>query len=151
MINNLLVMIPFHEKLRAAVDHRNCSQKQVAEAVGVAPSRVSEWLSGSGMPQHDKLIPLARYLGTSLDYLLDPDAEDPEYRAVPTSDMEAKLAWLVEIVGGPEEAIRRIVDAPAATAQKNAPNPGNRIPQAQSVVRSRPVEKPAPSADKPDA
>ena len=46
------------------------SQEGLAELVGVSRQAVSKWELGDAVPDTDKLVPLARALGVSVDELL---------------------------------------------------------------------------------
>ena len=55
---------------------RRLSQEQLAELVGVSRQAVSKWELNAALPDTDKLIPLARALGVSVDELLGNVFED---------------------------------------------------------------------------
>ncbi len=53
------------------------SQEALAERLGVTRQAVSKWETGEGKPDIDNLLPLAKLLHTTVDYLLDDSAEEP--------------------------------------------------------------------------
>ena len=55
---------------------RRLSQEQLAELVGVSRQAVSKWELNTALPDTDKLVPLARALGVSVDELLGNCFED---------------------------------------------------------------------------
>ena len=57
---------------------RGLSQERLAEQVGVSRQAVSKWEVGDAIPDTDKLIPLARTLGISVDELLGNVPEEEE-------------------------------------------------------------------------
>ena len=57
---------------------RGLSQEKLAELVGVSRQAVSKWEVGDAIPDTDKLIPLARALGISVDELLGNVPEEEE-------------------------------------------------------------------------
>ena len=59
---------------------RGLSQERLAEQVGVSRQAVSKWEVGDAIPDTDKLIPLARALGITVDELLGnfPEEESTE-------------------------------------------------------------------------
>ena len=57
---------------------RGLSQEKLAEQVGVSRQAVSKWEVGDAIPDTDKLIPLARTLGISVDELLGNIPEEEE-------------------------------------------------------------------------
>lgn len=60
----------FCERLKQARKARNLSQEGLAEKLDVSRQSVSKWESGSGYPETEKLIALAKLLDISLDNLL---------------------------------------------------------------------------------
>lgn len=57
---------------------RGLSQERLAERVGVSRQAVSKWEVGDAIPDTDKLIPLARALGITVDELLGNVTEEEE-------------------------------------------------------------------------
>ena len=55
---------------------RRLSQEQLSELVGVSRQAVSKWELNAALPDTDKLVPLARALGVSVDELLGNCFED---------------------------------------------------------------------------
>lgn len=68
------------------------SQEKLAEQVGVSRQAVSKWELGDAMPDTDKLVPLARALGISLDTLLDYQPQQAE--ETPKETEGKKPGWL---------------------------------------------------------
>lgn len=68
------------------------SQEKLAEQVGVSRQAVSKWELGDTMPDTDKLVPLARALGISVDTLLDHHPQEAE--ETPKEIEEKKPGWL---------------------------------------------------------
>ena len=68
------------------------SQEKLAELVGVSRQAVSKWELGDAMPDTDKLVPLARALGISVDTLLDNQPQQAEER--PKEMEEKQPGWL---------------------------------------------------------
>ena len=62
------------EKLQNLRRAAGLSQEQLAERLGVTRQAVSKWETGEGKPDIDNLLPLARLLHTTVDYLLGCDA-----------------------------------------------------------------------------
>ena len=60
----------FGDRLKAARKEHGFSQEQLAEQVGVSRQAVSKWEVGDAIPDTDKLVPLARALGITVDELL---------------------------------------------------------------------------------
>ena len=68
------------------------SQEKLAELVGVSRQAVSKWELGDAMPDTDRLVPLARALGISVDTLLDNQPQQAEER--PKEAEEKQPGWL---------------------------------------------------------
>ena len=68
------------------------SQEKLAEQVGVSRQAVSKWELGDAVPDTDKLVPLARTLGISVDTLLDHHPQETE--KTPKEIEEKKPGWL---------------------------------------------------------
>lgn len=60
----------FSENLRLLRKEKNLSQEQLAELLNVSRQAVSKWEQGSGYPETEKLVLIAKKLNLSLDYLL---------------------------------------------------------------------------------
>lgn len=63
-----------HEKLQALRRARGLTQEEVAQALGVSRTDISEWESGRGAPERDPLKALAAFYGVSPDELLSDTA-----------------------------------------------------------------------------
>ena len=76
------------ETIQAKRTALGLSQEALAERVGVSRQAVSKWEVGDAVPDTDKLVPLARALGVSVDELLGnvpegPPPEEKEEHAAP--------------------------------------------------------------------
>ena len=76
------------ETIQAKRTAQGLSQEALAERVGVSRQAVSKWEVGDAVPDTDKLVPLARALGVSVDELLGnvpegPPPEEKEEHAAP--------------------------------------------------------------------
>lgn len=60
----------FAENLKILRKEKYLSQEQLAEIMDVSRQAVSKWEQGSGYPETEKLIELAKKLDVSLDVLL---------------------------------------------------------------------------------
>ena len=69
---------------------RGLSQEKLAEQVGVSRQAVSKWEVGDASPDTDKLIPLARALGITVDELLGnfPEEESQDSTTGPSRSGE---------------------------------------------------------------
>ena len=53
------------------VEHSGRDQREVADAVGVAPSTFNEWIKGKKYPRVDKIQMLAEYFGIRMSDLIE--------------------------------------------------------------------------------
>ena len=86
---------------------RGLSQEKLAELVGVSRQAVSKWEVGDAIPDTDKLIPLARALGISVDELLGNVPEEEEVQedsAEPPLSGSYDASWVEdEFASAPEQ------------------------------------------------
>lgn len=57
------------QRIHEVARKKRISQKELAEAIGISPSSVSDWKKGS-VPSSDNLKKAAEFLGVSVDFLL---------------------------------------------------------------------------------
>ena len=81
------------EKLQNLRRAAGLSQEALAEQLGVTRQAVSKWETGEGKPDIDNLLPLAKLLHTTVDYLLDDSAQEPQYQAPPQSQSVGRELW----------------------------------------------------------
>ena len=72
---------------------RRLSQEQLAELVGVSRQAVSKWELNAALPDTDKLVPLARALGVSVDELLGNVPEAGEKKVTPPEPPSEQPGW----------------------------------------------------------
>src|SRR5215210_8993235 len=65
------------DKALAIADRRGIRAADIARSAGVSPARITEWKKGEGGPTLKVALRIARFLGTSLDYLADDECEEP--------------------------------------------------------------------------
>ena len=61
----------FGDGLRALLEERNTTQKQLANDLNIAPSTIGGYVQNSSEPDFETLKRLAKYFDVSTDYLLD--------------------------------------------------------------------------------
>lgn len=86
------------EKLQTLRKAAGLSQEQLAEQLNVTRQAVSKWETGEGKPDIDNLLPLARLLQTTVDYLLDDEAnqprpEEPHTETPPQTESVGRELW----------------------------------------------------------
>jgi transcriptional regulator with XRE-family HTH domain len=68
----------FADNLQSIRKEKHISQEELAEIIGVSRQAISKWEQGSGYPEMEKLLVLARELNVSLDYLMLGEMKYPE-------------------------------------------------------------------------
>ena len=84
------------EKLQTLRRAAGLSQEALAEQLGVTRQAVSKWETGEGKPDIDYLLPLAKLLHTTVDYLLDDTADTPraeEPQTPPQTESVGRELW----------------------------------------------------------
>lgn len=61
----------FSNILRALIEERNMTQKQLANDLNIAPSTIGGYVQGSSEPDFEMLKRLAKYFDVTTDYLLN--------------------------------------------------------------------------------
>ena len=70
--------ITIGEKIAKLRKEKGLTQSQLAEMISVSNKTISRWETGEGYPEISLLVPLAKALGVSTDYLLKDDASDED-------------------------------------------------------------------------
>jgi transcriptional regulator with XRE-family HTH domain len=63
-------VVSLGKNLRVLLDQHGMEQKDLAKKLGVAPSSVSEWVTGETFPRHRRLAAIARALKTTVQELV---------------------------------------------------------------------------------
>ena len=82
-------------------DWNNQTQEELAKALNVATSTIRSWEHEKSSPNHEMLIAICRYYGTSADYLLGLTDYDP------SDEARKQRQRLTEEEYGQDEDIRR--------------------------------------------
>lgn len=61
----------FGDNLRALIEERNMTQKELAKQLNIAPSTMGSYVQNTREPDFNTLKLLAKYFDVSTDYLLD--------------------------------------------------------------------------------
>lgn len=112
-------MNDFAKRLDQAMTEREVSQKELAAAVGVGKSSVSQYLSGRSVPRADVQAKIADFLGCTVDWLNS---------AIPAGDRSEKglknisVEKCAKLLGKSEQFVRVALQtgtAPFGFAVKN--------------------------------
>lgn len=69
----------FSERLGSAMNSRNCTQEQLAQAIGTKQTTVFRWLSGEYCPNFEMVTKCAMYLDVKIDYLAGLENDSQTY------------------------------------------------------------------------
>src|SRR5436309_1626793 len=101
---------PLNDKIARLLKSRGMTQSDLAEMIGVAKSRVSLWMQGTGLPNAYQTRAIAMALGVSMEYLTD-DSLDTPPKADPLTDKHRLLLEAANFIdGGLDEALRRVLN-----------------------------------------
>lgn len=80
----------FAENLKLIRKEKGITQEGLAEMLQVSRQAVSKWEAGTGYPETDKLLIIARKLNVSLDFLMDNESttidSTPQEKVYPKTD-----------------------------------------------------------------
>jgi transcriptional regulator with XRE-family HTH domain len=125
-------MVKFPQVLeRLMEEHYSRNRAELARAVFVSPSALSQYVRGKATPSLDVLVQIARVLGVSLDYLVF-----GEESASPTAGSAGYLAGQVE--AGLRDARRQSAELHDLVARIGARLGGQVRAVAEEVLRSMP-------------
>ena len=65
-----------YERFAELLKERGKRPSDLTEATGISSTVFSEWKSGKSQPKVDKLVKIARYLGTTVEYLVAGETSD---------------------------------------------------------------------------
>lgn len=86
----------FEDKIFQLRKNKNLSQEQVAEQFSVSRQTIAKWEAGKAFPEIEKLLPLARFYGISVDSLLD-ESECNDY-SIKTNSIKTPHEQLVSFL-----------------------------------------------------
>lgn len=64
------MVVSLGENIQRLLERKGLEQKQLAKKLEVAPSSVSDWVTGKTYPRHNKLEAIAKALGTTVAKLV---------------------------------------------------------------------------------
>ena len=103
-----------HQRLCQVLAARRLSQVQLASMIGVSPSTLSKWRSGSQAPEREKLERLAEVVNVCAEWFLRPCLADfslPLFRSEASAHvaardlLEARLEWAQDVAMALEEFV----------------------------------------------
>lgn len=112
----------FSEKIIERRISLNMSQRELAEKLGITPTRLNYWEKGKREPDLHYIKALARELGVSGDYLLETDPEEDASNVVTNIDEHIELYKVLtnrrKELGMKIEDLSRISAVPENTLKK---------------------------------
>lgn len=113
----------FGDKVRAKLQSLDRNQAWLSEKMETSPSQLSKWLNEGNQPGHPYLLRMSDILGTTINFLID-DRIDEEPRAPAIGDdLDSQMILRFLSLLGPEEIVRRIVDAEKGRAGSGSGTP----------------------------
>lgn len=98
----------FAKNLSFYISRSRRDQKEIAEAVGVAPSTFNEWVKGKKYPRIDKIEILANYFGILKSDLIEDKEKNPSPEQVQLSEGEKLMLELFNQV--PQDKQRIVLE-----------------------------------------
>lgn len=113
-MNEREICIIFAKNLSRIISEKNITQTDIAKALGIAKSTVSEWCSGKNVPRTKALNKLCAYLRVDLSDLLTEKVSDVPIQT-PT---QAELHALVDTLTPEQQEALLVVARQFDTARK---------------------------------
>jgi transcriptional regulator with XRE-family HTH domain len=120
----MIEAMTLYEKINRLSALKGWGQSEVARRLKVSRSTVQPWFSGQGKPSYDLLLPLARVLGVSVDFLLDDTLDEPPKELTEEERFVLRTIRALEISA--DEAFRLLSGHPAATTQARPIDPNQK-------------------------
>lgn len=93
------------DKILGLIAANGLSQDAFEKAIRLPQGRFSKWKDGKGEPKASQLLAMSRHLGVSADWLIDPEAADPDTERA----RRERDVWRIVREVGFDEAWRRLV------------------------------------------
>ena len=58
------------ERIMGLIEEKQCTNKALADYIGVKPSLICDWKSGRATSCHKYIVPISKFFGVSADYIL---------------------------------------------------------------------------------
>lgn len=108
--------------------------------MGVHQQQVNDWVKKNSPPgKHVHLISMARYLGTTIEYLIDPSQEDPNRPGL--DEQETMLLQNAKLIGY-DRALRRLLHLEEESTGKD-------LSSSEVTVEEERHQDPEPGIKKP--
>lgn len=108
-LKTLEITASFPERLRRLRRERDWSQGQLAQKIDIDAQRISKYERGLSSPPIETLIPIARALDVSLDYLLTGKASGAE--KLKNAKLIERIEELEKLPGEYQETLISVLDS----------------------------------------
>ena len=82
----------FKERLRDEIEYRGLLIKEVSSALGISNSTFLSYIDARGvLPNVETAVKIAKYLGVSVEYLVDSDNKIPENNSEEFNSLKMQL------------------------------------------------------------
>ena len=83
----------FKERLREEIEYRGLLVKEVSAAVGISNSTFLSYIDARGvLPNVETAVKIAKYLGVTVEYLVNGNKDEPESSHIPFHSEKKKLS-----------------------------------------------------------
>jgi len=128
----------FASRLREVMEKQGLNQVRLAELVGVAQSRISEWKAGKSLPQRRVGEALADKLGVTVDWLVDGvGPKTGEEKSVFILRTAASIANRVKAEGLDSRSADKVFDHSEAVLREEPPGYGGEWRERALVAERR--------------
>ena len=80
-----------YERFVSLLEEKKLKPADVTKATGIKSTVFSEWKKGKSSPNADKLLKIARYLNTTVEYLMTGEEPHTASGSFPLSEQEKRL------------------------------------------------------------
>ncbi|EID84255.1 putative transcription factor [Treponema sp. JC4] len=96
----------FKERLREEIEYRGLLIKEISAAVGISNSTFLSYIDARGvLPNVETAVKIAKYLGVTVEYLVDGNSEKSEFQELPFHSEKKKLSEFFDKLSSHDKSI----------------------------------------------